>query len=234
MARPAALGVGADRDPGHGHDRLDVGLVHAVDDDRDVEAVVDEGVEREVGRVRVERRRRGRRASDRPIPGGSPRTRCGCRPSPGRRPRSPSRRCPRAISARTRSRTCGSASAATQSSTPRPWSAGGRIVARVVAAAVYGYWSAATSRPSARAASSRATASPARPQTARDPHLRCETWSRAAGPGRADRRDRFVERREQAIGLVAHVGRVQPAARGRRGDERLDLGRRRRASRARR
>ena len=34
VARAAALGVGADRDPGHGHDRLDVGLVHAVDDDR--------------------------------------------------------------------------------------------------------------------------------------------------------------------------------------------------------
>ena len=54
MARPATLGVRADRDPWHGHDRLDVGLIHAFDDDRDVEAVFDQGVEREVGRIRVE------------------------------------------------------------------------------------------------------------------------------------------------------------------------------------
>ena len=37
------LGIRADRDPGHGHDRLDVGLAHAVDDDRDVQPVVDRG-----------------------------------------------------------------------------------------------------------------------------------------------------------------------------------------------
>ena len=95
----------------------------------------------------------------------------------------------------------------------------GRIVARVVAAAVYGYWSAPTSRPSARAASSSATASSARPHTARAPHLRCETWSRGSGDarvrGRADGRDRLLDRREHAGRLVAHVGRVQPAAPGR-------------------
>ena len=42
---------------------------------------------------------------------------------------------------------------------------------------------------------------------------------------RADRGDRFVERREEPIGLVAHVGRVEPASCGRRGDERLELAR---------
>ena len=130
---------------------------------------------------------------------------------------------PRSISDRTRSRTCGSASADTQSSTPSAWSAGGRIVARVVAAAVYGYWSAPTSRPSARASSSRATASPARPHTERDPHLRCDTWRRRARTRRPDGRDRLVERLEQAVALVAHVGRVHAAAARRRGHERLDL-----------
>ena len=54
MPGTAALGVGADRDPGHGHDRLDVGLVHAFDDDRDVEPIVDEGVEREIERIAVQ------------------------------------------------------------------------------------------------------------------------------------------------------------------------------------
>ena len=59
-------------------------------------------------------------------------------------------------------------------------------------------------------------ASPARPHTARAPHLRCETWSRApsapavaSGP---DRRDRFLERLEQPGALVAHVRRVQATA----------------------
>ena len=119
---------------------------------------------------------------------------------------------PSAISAATRSRMCGSASAARQASTPRPWSSGGRIAASVVAAAVYGYWSAATSSPSARAASSRAIASPALPQTAREAHFRCETCSRA--PARRPGRWRWlVERRQQVVRFVAHVGRVQPAAR---------------------
>ena len=54
MPGPASLRVGADRDPGHGHDRLDVGLGHAVDDDRDVEAIVHQRIEREVGRLRAE------------------------------------------------------------------------------------------------------------------------------------------------------------------------------------
>ena len=39
----------------------------------------------------------------------------------------------------------------------------------------------------------------------------------------ADRRDRLVERREQLVRLVAHVGRIQPAAPGRRCDQSLDL-----------
>ena len=108
---------------------------------------------------------------------------------------------PRSISATTRSRTSWSPSAATHSSTPRPRRLGGRIVASVVAAAVYGYWSAATSRPSARAASSTATASAARPHTARAPHLRCETWRRApAAPASRAARivgDRLGERGEQ-------------------------------------
>ena len=92
-----------------------------------------------------------------------------------------------------------------------PSRAGGRIVARVVAAAVYGYWSAATSRPSARAASSRATASPARPQTDRAPHLRCETWSRAGrrpppGPPRSTRRARRTARRSRCA-CASRTGR---------------------------
>ena len=43
----------------------------------------------------------------------------------------------------------------------------------------------------------------------------------------ADRVDRLVERREQVVALVAHVGRVQAAVPGRRRDERLHLVRRR-------
>ena len=42
VAGPAPFGVGADPDPRLHHDPLDIGVVHAVDDDRDVEAVVDE------------------------------------------------------------------------------------------------------------------------------------------------------------------------------------------------
>ena len=114
---------------------------------------------------------------------------------------------PRSISATTRSRTSWSPSAATHSSTPRPSRLGGRIVASVVAAAVYGYWSAATSRPSARAASSTAMASPARPHTARAPHLRCETWSRApAAP--ASRAARTV-----AIDSASDANRPAPSLR---------------------
>ena len=51
VPRPPSLGVGADRDPRHGHDRLDVGLVHTVDNHGHVELVVDQRVHREVGRV---------------------------------------------------------------------------------------------------------------------------------------------------------------------------------------
>ena len=56
------------------------------------------------------------------------------------------------------------------------------MMVSVVAAAVYGYWSAATSTPSARAASRTPTASAARPHMLCDPHLRCETWSRPPSP----------------------------------------------------
>ena len=101
------------------------------------------------------------------------------------------------------------------------------MIARVVAAAVYGYWSAATSRPSARAASSRSIASPARPQTVFDPHLRCETCSRAPDPAARTAAIDSSSDVEQPVGLVAHVRRVEPAAPRRRGDERLDLARRR-------
>ena len=45
----------------------------------------------------------------------------------------------------------------------------------------------------------------------------------AARAGRPDGRDRLVERLEQAVALVAHVGRVHAAAARRRGHERLDL-----------
>ena len=48
VARAARLGVGADGDPGHGHDRLDVGLVHAVQDAVDRQALVGEDVQREL------------------------------------------------------------------------------------------------------------------------------------------------------------------------------------------
>ena len=53
MTGTAASGVGTDRDPRHGHDRVDVGFAHAIDDDGDVETVGDERVERQVGRVCV-------------------------------------------------------------------------------------------------------------------------------------------------------------------------------------
>jgi len=49
-----ALGVGADRDPGHSHDRLDIRFVHAVDDHGHIEPVGDEDIEGEVGRVSVQ------------------------------------------------------------------------------------------------------------------------------------------------------------------------------------
>ena len=61
----ATLGVGADADPGDAQDRLDVRLVHAVDDDVDREPVVGEGVERELGGVAAEVVRDGLRASGR-------------------------------------------------------------------------------------------------------------------------------------------------------------------------
>ena len=55
MARPPARGVGADRDPRHGHDRLDVIVGHAIDDDRHVQPVVDQRIERDVRRFGIER-----------------------------------------------------------------------------------------------------------------------------------------------------------------------------------
>ena len=78
--------------------------------------------------------------------------------------------------------------------------------------------------PSARAASSRATASPARPQTARDPHLRCETWRRPPGPpARTVAIDSSSDAKSPSASLRMWVA-YSPPSRGRRGDERLELG----------
>ena len=118
---------------------------------------------------------------------------------------------------------CGSVRAATHWSTPSAWRAGGRIVARVVEAAVYGYWSAATSRPSARAASRRADRLAGTSPDGFRPALEVGDLEPGARPAGTDRRDRLVERREQLVGLVAHVGRVQAAAPGGRRDQGLDL-----------
>ena len=124
----------------------------------------------------------------------SPRCRARSRPGPGRARRGrPARR-------RTRRRR-------------GPSSAGGRIVASVVAAAVYGYWSAATSRPSARAASSTAIASAARPHTARDAALEVrdleprslDTRRRPRpGPPRSTRRARRTARSASLRMCVAY------------------------------
>ena len=54
VALATTLGIRADRDPRDGHDRVDVRLGHAVDHDRDVESVVHQRVEREIGRVGAE------------------------------------------------------------------------------------------------------------------------------------------------------------------------------------
>ena len=72
------------------------------------------------------------------------------------------------------------------------------------------------------------------PRPSREPHLRCETWSRAPGPAARTRRDRLVERVEQPVRLVAHVRRVQAAATGRRRPRASRPRRPTRASRARR
>src|SRR5215210_1115142 len=89
---------------------------------------------------------------------------------------------PLAISVLIRSRTTSSRSATTVSSTPSARSCGGSTIWSVVAAAVYGYWSAPTSTPVAAADSRRSIAAAARPHTARAPILRWETCKRAPSP----------------------------------------------------
>ena len=216
VTRPARLGVRADRDPGHGHDRLDVGLVHAIDDDRDVELIVDQRVHRQLGRVDVHLLAELRQRASRPVGMARRRTRSGSLPSPDPRPRSPIRRS-RAPSRRRRGP--GPRGRSARRRNPRHRARGDWAG---------GSWPGSSRRPctgtgprrhpgpSARAASRTAMASPARPHTARAPHLRCETWSRgpvgASVARRPDRRDRFVERVEQPGALVAHVRRVQATA----------------------
>ena len=103
------------------------------------------------------------------------------------------------------------------------------MVVSVVAAAVYGYWSAPTSRPSDACGlqhPDRLVGS-AVDRTRRTLEVR-DLESRTVDPcvGRGtDRGDRLIERLEQAVGLVAHVAGIDaPAAGGRGGDSPQLLG----------
>ena len=61
------LRVGADTDPGHGHDRLDIAVVHALDDDRHVQAVVDQGIESEIRGIGAQLRTEVGQGPTRPV-----------------------------------------------------------------------------------------------------------------------------------------------------------------------
>ena len=151
------------------------------------------------------------------------------RPSPGRRSRSPSPSSPslRSPLGRARGRR-GSARAATQPSTPSAEQRGRQDRRRG------SWWRRCTGTgrrrrrgPRRAPPRGRAIASAARPHTGREAHLRCETWRRAPRTRVADGGDRLVERAEQPVRLVAHVGRVQAAAARRRAHQRRELGGRR-------
>ena len=207
-------------------------LAHAVDDDRDVEPVVDQGIEGELdgidvelvgelgeraaGPVRVARRERDHDAGPARVRGHVLPARDAAghlRSDAGRGRR-------------------GSPSAATHASTPsaeqgrrqdrREAGGGGRV--RIL---VGGDVEAFGAR---RLQAGDGLAGPA-PDGARRA-LEVRDLQAGARARRTDRGDRLVERGEQVVALVAHVGRVQATAPGRRGDERLDLVRRSRASRA--
>ena len=164
--------------------------------------------------------------------GGSPRTRCRCRSSPGPTDVLPARDAARDL-ATGRGRGCrGSHSAATNASTPSAEERRRQDRRRVVAAAVYGYWSAPTSRPSARAGLEDDDRPPAvdRPRGALEVrHL--EPRRVDAGPAARVAVIASSSDVEQPVGLVAHVRRVQTAAARRGGDQRRDLVGRRRGPR---
>ena len=90
----ASLAVGAHGDPGHGHDRLDIALVHAVQDAVDRQWRCPRGRPWPARPDPRPRSRRSRPVTCRSTRDGWPRRRSPRPPSSGPRPRSPSRRCP--------------------------------------------------------------------------------------------------------------------------------------------
>ena len=194
----------------------------------------DERVEREVGRLRVRARRRARPASGRPTRDGWPRTRSGARPSPDPRRRSPSPEMPRAISARTQvadvrvgERLHAGVDAEAlegRRQDRREGRGGGRV--RVLVGGDVETLGPGRLEPG----DGLAGPAPDRPR----PALEVRDLEPGRRTRRPDRRDRLVQRREQPVALVAHVGRVQAAAPRRRRREAPPPRRPRRASPARR
>ena len=207
---------------GDGHDRLDVRLVHAFDDDRDVEPVLEQDVEGELQRIAVEligelRQRpagpfgaacRERDAQAAPagirghvLPAGDPAIDLG-----------PDEIADVWIGER------GHAIVDTQRLERRRQDRGEgrrRRGVRVLVRADVEALRARELEPGDRVIGP----TPHRARSALEVrHL--ETGARTRRP---DGRDRLVERLEQAVALVAHVGRVHAATARRRGHERLDL-----------
>ena len=227
VAGPAALGVRADPDPGHAHDRLEVGLGHAVDDDVDREPVVGEDVEREVDRVAPEVGREVRERSARPL--GS---RVAVRdddPVPARIRRHvlPARQPSRLVVADP-ARVAGSRMAAHDlvggraRGSPAAGPSRGSSPPRCT-----GTGRRSTSRPARRARSRRATSTSAIPHIGPRAGLEVRDLEAHRPPGpfarRPGGRDRLVDRPEHPARLVAHVRGVQRVPPGGGGDERRDL-----------
>ncbi len=210
VAGAAALRIGADGDPRHGQDRLDVVLGHAVDDDRDVEAVLDEDIEGQVGRVGVlVTGKLGQGAPGPRRPAGRPRD-----PDPG-----PARVGGDVLPAGDPALDLGTDEIADvrigqgghalvdaqrlerRRQDGRQGRRGGRV--RVMVRRDIETLGTRRLQPGD------GLAGPS-PDGARGAFQVRDLETRAR-PGRPDGRDRLVERREQVVALVAHVGRVQPA-----------------------
>ena len=183
------LRVGADTDPGHGHDRLDIAVVHALDDDRHVQAVVDQGIESEIRGIGAQLRTEVGQGPTRPVRMAGSERDADTRPARIRGHVLPPRDA--ALHLGDDAVRTSRSAAATHSSTPRPSrlggedrrERGGRGRVRIL---VGGHVDAVGTRPLQQG-----DRRPARPQTTRAPHLRCEICSRAPAPP-ASRAERTV------------------------------------------
>ena len=228
VVRPPALGVGADGDPGHAHDRLDVGLAHAVDDDVGGQPVVGEDVEGVVRRVAAELVRDGLRASARPTPAATRMREITIPAQPGSsetfsQPRDAvacirSRIVARVAGSRIAGLGVGDRQGEDRGRQDRRQGRRGRRVRVLVGGDVEAV---------APGRSIRSTSASAMPQTACAPALRCETWRRAGRPASRRRPGSWRSPRRCAPSTPADSLRMwvayRRAAACRDGDQRGDL-----------